>query len=208
MAEDLRPAKAALRRRVLALRAALPPAEAALRGAAAVAALLATPAWQQAGCVLLFWSMPGEVPTAGLAAAALAAGKTVALPRIVRPPAGRRYLELRAIPAAAGEGAGSIADRLVPGTWGILEPPATAPLLAPAAIDLAVVPGVAFDRCGRRLGYGGGFYDALLPRLRPDALTLGLCFGLQVVEAVPAGPEDVPVAGIVSEDGVVYLTGK
>jgi len=206
LADELRPAKTALRRRVLAERAALPPAAAAAKSAAACAALLGLPEWRAAGCVLLFSSLPGEVATGELVDAALRQGKRVALPRIVTPPTGRRYLELRALPAAP-DGPGAAAA-LVPGTWGILEPPAEAPLVPPAAVDLAVVPGVAFDRRGARLGYGGGFYDRLLPQLRPGVPAFGLAFGLQVVAAVPVGPNDVTLAGIITEDGVLYLTGK
>ena len=203
--EDLRPVKAALRRRVLALRATQPAALATQRSAAAQAVLLARPQWQAARCVLLYWALPDEVATADLAVAALAAGKCLVLPRIVPAPGGGRRLELRQVPGPAAT-AVEIVTGLVPGIWGILEPPAAAPLVEPAAVDLALVPGVAFDRDGRRLGYGGGFYDRLLPQLRPDALCLGLCFDLQVVDRVPAGRNDVTVAGIITDHGVYYTS--
>ena len=62
-----------------------------------------------------------------------------------------------------------------------------------------LVPGVAFDRDGRRLGYGGGYYDRLLPLLSRDATRIAGAFDLQIVDRVPAGPHDVAVDAIVTE---------
>ena len=73
------------------------------------------------------------------------------------------------------------------------------PPIARDAIDFVLVPGVAFDRDGRRLGYGGGYYDRLLPLLSPRAARVAGAFDLQVVERVPAGPHDIAVDTIVTE---------
>ena len=85
---------------------------------------------------------------------------------------------------------------MAPGTLGILEP--RAELLAipgrridAREIDLAMVPGVAFDRRGGRLGRGRGFFDRFLPRLRADALAVGVCFECQLLPEVPMLPGDV-----------------
>ena len=69
-------------------------------------------------------------------------------------------------------------------------------------VDLVVVPGVAFDRSGRRLGYGRGYYDQLLQRLRPDTLTIGLAFECQLFPELPHEPHDVPVDMVITEHGV------
>jgi 5-formyltetrahydrofolate cyclo-ligase len=75
--------------------------------------------------------------------------------------------------------------------------------LVPAAqIDVALVPGVAFDPFGRRLGRGGGFYDRFLPSLRREAATLGVCFGCQRVPEVPTLSHDARVEWLASETGV------
>ena len=70
--------------------------------------------------------------------------------------------------------------------------------VAPEELDAVVVPLVAFDDAGRRLGYGGGNYDRLLPALRADALVIGVAFEEQRVEAVPCEPHDMPLARVVS----------
>lgn len=98
-------------------------------------------------------------------------------------------------------------DELTPGTWGILEPsPARRPthrLLRPEQVDLVVVPGLAFDAHGGRLGYGKGYYDGLLARVRGDVVAVGLCFEGQVVPAVPVAPHDMPMNFIVTEERVL-----
>jgi 5-formyltetrahydrofolate cyclo-ligase len=70
-------------------------------------------------------------------------------------------------------------------------------------LDLVVVPGVAFDRRGARVGYGGGFYDRLLPRLRAGVPPIAIAFALQIVPEVPEGGMDRRVDAIVTEDEVI-----
>lgn len=70
-------------------------------------------------------------------------------------------------------------------------------------LDLIVVPGVAFDRSCRRVGYGGGFYDRLLASTREGTAAVAIAFGLQVVDEVPSGPLDRTVDAIVTEDDVI-----
>ena len=76
--------------------------------------------------------------------------------------------------------------------------PVRYPVVPAAAIDLIVVPLVAFDVRGMRLGYGGGCYDRYLPTLRPDCQIIGIAFDEQQVECVPAGPHDRALPRIIS----------
>jgi 5-formyltetrahydrofolate cyclo-ligase len=89
---------------------------------------------------------------------------------------------------------------LGPGAWGLQEP-LTAPHAVPP-VQLMLVPGLAFAADGHRLGYGRGFYDAVLPGLAPGVITLGAGFRIQQCERVPADPGDVPVMGFVDEGGI------
>ena len=66
----------------------------------------------------------------------------------------------------------------------------------PAELDLMLVPGLAFDRAGNRLGFGRGFYDRLIARCRPDLRTLGVAAPWQLIPAVPAEPHDRPMTAI------------
>lgn len=100
-------------------------------------------------------------------------------------------------------------DELAPGTMGILEPRAELRTLAdrriePAECDLIIVPGVAFDRRGGRLGYGKGYYDRLLRQVRSDAMKLAVCFECQLFAAIPALPHDIRMDLVVTEQAIYY----
>ncbi len=85
---------------------------------------------------------------------------------------------------------------------GFFQPPANAVEIDPEIIDLALVPGLVFDERGYRLGYGLGYYDRLLPSLRPDALVVGVTADALIVPALPHERHDVPVTHLASESGV------
>jgi 5-formyltetrahydrofolate cyclo-ligase len=92
---------------------------------------------------------------------------------------------------------------LEPGTWGLLEPAAALHALPP--VDLLLVPGLAFAADGHRLGYGKGFYDAVLAALPATVITLGVGFALQRCQCLPAGDGDRPVQGLVTEAGLTWF---
>jgi 5-formyltetrahydrofolate cyclo-ligase len=190
----LREAKLALRRQILALRDAMPAALRAAASEAIASGIRAHPGFASARTVLLTLPFRNEWDTLPLVRDALAAGKTVAMPRVDAP---TRMLVLHAVVDA---------DRnVVAGYQGIPEPLPECPLVAREAIDFVLVPGVAFDREGRRLGYGGGYYDRLLPQLAARAVRVAGAFDLQLVARVPAAPHDVAVDAIVTESGVLAI---
>jgi len=193
----LREAKLALRRQALAARDLLSPGIREHAGAAIVARLKALPSFQSARTALLTLSFRSEWDTLPLARAALDAGQTVVVPRVNVP---ARMLELHAI-------ADPLRD-VAPGHNGIPEPLPHCPIVAPAAIDWVLVPGVAFDRTGRRLGYGGGYYDRLLPSVPGHAPRIAGAFCVQIVERVPAGPHDASVDAIITEAEVILPAGR
>ncbi len=90
---------------------------------------------------------------------------------------------------------------LAPGIWGIPEPHvASLRPVKPAEIDLVVVPGVAFDRNGNRLGYGGGYYDRFFTKLKKDVPLIALAFDCQIVEHIPTGRFDKKIDCLITED--------
>ena len=97
---------------------------------------------------------------------------------------------------------------LVDSAWNpwVREPgAAAAQVIAPAEIDLILVPGLAFTRDGWRLGRGGGFYDRFLSQLPAHATKLGVCFDLQLVSALPTEPHDQRLDGVITEKGLAGL---
>ena len=142
--------KSEVRQEIRRRKAACSTEERAALSREVTAKLAATPQWQQARTVLLYHSLPDEVATHDLIAEALAAGKRVLLPVVVGDD-----LELReySVPSGLREGAFHIQE------------PTGAPFTDYAAIDLAIIPGIAFTPDGRRLGRGRGYYDRLLAQL-------------------------------------------
>jgi 5-formyltetrahydrofolate cyclo-ligase len=148
------------------------------RGAQAI--LKAQPAWQEAGSVLLYAPLEMELDVWPLLEEGLKAGKVVALPQF--DPETGRYVA-RQIKDLARE------MRL--GRYGIREPLTSCELVPLNRLDFTLVPGVAFDLHGRRLGRGKGYYDALLAEVRGK--TCGVAFDQQIVREVPVEPHDSDV---------------
>lgn len=149
--------------------------------------LLASSLYRGARTVFCFVGTSREIDTGPVLRQVLADGRTLCVPRCVGP--GR--MEARRI--------GSLED-LRPGAYGIPEPGPESPLVPPEDIDLALIPGAAGSRDGRRLGYGGGFYDRYLPATRcPRVL---LCRELFVREDVPEEPHDARMDFLVTESGI------
>lgn len=192
----LRDAKRAMRDRVLRARDSLPPEIREQAGRAIVATLAARADFRAAETVLLSLSFRSEYDTRPLFEAALAAGKVVSAPRVN---ADSRMLEAFVVTDPGRD--------VAPGFRGIPEPLPHCAAVALDAIDWVLVPGVAFDTRGYRIGYGGGYYDRLLPLLRDDAQRIAGAFELQVVEQVPSAPHDLAVDAIVTERRSMEVRG-
>lgn len=180
---------------MLAQRAGLDPMEHHRLSELAQAALIGSDAFQQAQMVLIYAPFRGEVAIDRVEAAAVAAGKGLTLPRVHKAPRGLTLHAYSGDPTTLAKGA-----------YAIPEPRPEWPTVAPGDVDLVVVPGVAFDPQGNRLGYGGGYYDRFLPELKaanPGAVLLGLAFGFQVVGALPRDPHDVPLDGVATDRGLL-----
>ncbi len=187
-AHRLKQAKRALRREISGRRDALEPAERAERSGRIADRLLALPEARAATTVLAYWSFGSEVDTEPVIRHFRDADVRVALPTTGTG-------DLVAVAYVPG-------DPVSPAGFGAMEPSGDG-VVEPEAIDLVVVPGVAFDRRGGRVGYGGGFYDRFLSRTRPDAAAIAIGFALQVVDAVPQGRMDRRVDAVVTEDEVI-----
>jgi 5-formyltetrahydrofolate cyclo-ligase len=178
MSLSIEAAKAELRRQMTARLRALSAEARAAASARLCERLCARPEWQRADTILFFASQEPEPDIWPLLKAAHAAGKRVALPRY-RP-------EADVYTAALVR---DLERELARGRFGILEPVATCDGIALAELDLVLVPGVAFDLRGYRLGRGKGYYDRLLVEVR--GIKCGVAFDEQIVEAVPAGELDI-----------------
>lgn len=186
--------KRRLRRDVLERRDALPADQRARASTAIHEHLLALDAVAGARTLLAFASFGTEVALDAFLRDRIAARVGVFLPYVAElsPP----RLEMARV---------TDLDRdLAPARLGIREPrPGRRRPGRVDRLDVVVAPGVAFDAAGGRLGYGGGFYDRLLPRLRPGTPVIGVAFATQIVAAVPRTAHDLAVDLVVTEEGPV-----
>lgn len=181
---ELKRAKRSVRRTVLGVRDAIPPADRARLAAAVTAQFLDLPEVVSARRVMAFSSFGSEVSTIGVIDGLLARGVLVLLPAIVDGDLQPRRYE----PGV----------EMTPTSFGALEPAGEA--IDPTLIDVVCMPAVAFDRSGNRVGYGGGFYDRFLPTTRADSVRAGVAFGIQVVDdELPSGRSDLRVDVVVTE---------
>jgi 5-formyltetrahydrofolate cyclo-ligase len=186
---DLKRAKREVRRRVLALRDATDPAERDRAAMRVTQRVLALPEVIAATTALAFWSFGSELPMLPLIEALLERGIVVGLPVITE-------AEMAAHTWRPG-------DPTTEAAFGAREPAAGA-YVDPRSIDVILTPAVAVDRTGRRVGYGGGYYDRFLPRTREDAARVAVVLAEQLVdEDLPAGSFDLPVHVIVTPDEVI-----
>lgn len=146
--------------------------------------VLALASWQEAGTLLLYYPLADEVDVRPLIKNAYDNGKKVLLP-VVKGEELKLHLY---------QGESSLSE----GAFGIMEP--TGPLFSEenySEIQLAIIPGMAFDAAGHRLGRGKGYYDRLLPKLT-NARLQGICFPFQLLDDVPAEPHDVTINDVIA----------
>ena len=189
----LHEAKRALRVRMIASREAID-TETRQQASLAIASTLRDLAsFRAARCVLLTLPFRSEWDTRPFMESALSAGKDVALPRVNHT---TRMLELHLVDDAT--------RGIEAGYQGVPEPSPLLPRIDIERVDWVLVPGVAFDRQGRRLGYGGGFYDRLLSAMPTSTLRVVGAFNMQVVPEVPAAPHDVTIQQIITETRTIH----
>lgn len=176
--------KSVLRARLRETVRSIPAPERAAGSQNLCAMLRRQPVWQEAAAVLGYAPLSDEPDIAALLEDAWRAQKTVALPRFDS--LCQSYVAC--LVRHAGE--------LVPGRFGVREPGADCPLISLNQLDLILVPGVAFDLTGHRLGRGKGFYDRLLAGVRGHKC--GVAFAAQIVAEVPAESHDVRLNSILT----------
>lgn len=161
--------------------------------------ILSLPEYQKARTVMVYVDMPGEVRTRPYLPEVQRQGKQVVVP----------YCDGKELRLFLLESL----NELTPGTLGILEPSRElrglpAKRADASRLDLLIVPGVAFDPHGARLGHGKGYYDRLLSRVRPDALLVGVAFECQLVPEVPMLAHDVYMDRVITEAAIRAGKGR
>lgn len=186
MCDAARAEKARLRRALLAKRRRLDAGVRAEYDCRITGRVLTSSCWMAAETIFCYIGVDWEISTAELLAAAFVEGRRIAVP-LCMPDGGMEAHEIVTL------------DALVPGAFGIPEPGRDTPVLPPQAFDLAIVPAVAFDCAGFRIGRGGGYYDRYLAQMR--GVKAGLCYRRFLLPSLPREPHDERVDMIFTEEG-------
>ncbi|MDE3000562.1 MAG: 5-formyltetrahydrofolate cyclo-ligase [Gemmatimonadota bacterium] len=182
------PTKKQIRNAVGKRRSELSLGEVRARSRRIIARLTGQEVYRRAGCVASYVSISNEVDTHTLIDLALNSGKRVAAPVLVP----NRTLIHREIRGLA---------ELKPSRFGLLEPSdEDGAVVPPDAFDIVLVPGLAFDCSGNRVGFGAGYYDRFLSMAL--AIKIGLAYDFQLFDRLPTGPRDIPMDLVVTESGV------
>ena len=147
--------------------------------------LFQTKAFKKAETIMFYVSLPEEVHTRQMIRRSLRLGKRVVVPRLEKK-------DLKPVEIH------HMTKDLVRGRFGIFEPKRRLRAVAPRKIDLAIVPGVAFDAKKNRLGRGDGYYDRFLKKLRRRVPVIGLAYKLQKVSSLPTSPRDFPITTLIA----------
>mmetsp|Transcript_31758 Transcript_31758/g.82877 ORF Transcript_31758/g.82877 Transcript_31758/m.82877 type:complete len:205 (-) Transcript_31758:362-976(-) len=197
MCSALSSAKSTLRRQMrLVLRNAEEAGEIRKKSEDACKALVQLEVVQKAQSVAVFLSMPLEIQTDAAVRSLLKQGKTVYAPVVTS----KDTMEFYTVGSEDELGC------LHKNHWGIPEPKRCGEEMLAEGVDVVVTPGLAFDRCGRRLGQGKGYYDRYFERLRKrglDPRLIGFCLDEQIVKEVPTGEDDACVGAIVTPSRVL-----
>ncbi|MHB8174861.1 MAG: 5-formyltetrahydrofolate cyclo-ligase, partial [Nitrospirota bacterium] len=180
---------------ILARRDALSPEERHQRSFSIATALSGLPEYKSAGTVLFYVNFRSEVATRRMIEEALDRGKKVLVPKVDHHRRDLRLFELKDPSADLEAGYMNIYEPVEDRTREAL----------PEEPDLVVMPGVGFDGDGNRLGYGGGYYDRLIVKLRPGVKLVALAFEEQMVDEVPTLPHDRKVDMIITETRIIEV---
>ncbi|MGR9046172.1 MAG: 5-formyltetrahydrofolate cyclo-ligase [Gammaproteobacteria bacterium] len=188
--------KQQLRRQAYEARSAQPDKEAVSR--VICDRFLALPCYRKATTVMWYLHCRSEVRTRDTVARQLRQDKIIVIPYCTRDAEDRPMLGLWHLQDF---------DELTPGMWGILEPPKarwgeSGKEVDPKQLDLIMVPGVAFDRAGGRLGNGAGYYDRLLSRIRPDCVKAAVCYEAQLMPEIVMESHDVFMDYVITEKNI------
>jgi 5-formyltetrahydrofolate cyclo-ligase len=181
--------KRSLRQLLLAERKALSAAESRSASHLVQRKFTASEEFTGARVLALYAAVHNEVDTTEVMREALASGKVLLYPAVC---GGGLVFRRISDPAELRQGA-----------FGIMEPDTTCEALAPQEIDIIVVPGVAFDVSGKRIGYGKGYYDRVLHSLEGEGKLMGFCYDFQLLDEIVGEPHDVKMDLIITEKRVV-----
>lgn len=154
--------------------------------------------YKKAQCIMTYVDFNNEVKTKELIKKSIESNKKIIIPITITKTKELMLSQLK-----------DYDNELEIGTFGVLEPKKEfIRIVPPESIDLVLVPGVAFDRRGYRIGYGGGYYDRFLKKINPSIPKVALAFDLQIIPRVKEGRYDIPMDYIITEKEIIKCSKK
>ena len=197
MADPADQSKANIRSRMRAALKAMTPEQRHGASVAACARLIKLEAFQQAAVIMLYMPLANEIDVTHAAMRCFRLGKTVCVPKV-----DWDRCEMHAVEIT------SLDDRVLDCDEHGLRSPRVCSPVVPSVIDVVVVPALAYDPRGNRLGRGGGYYDRFLSKVRANVTTVGLVFDQQIVDQVPVKPHDMAVDIVVTDRRVTCANAR
>jgi len=191
--ERIKNEKKTIRAAMLRIRSELDPDTVREYSSAIQRRILESQIFKISSVIMAYMPIKNEIRTELLIRAGLDSGKTVLLPRV------KDSETMEAVPIK------DLDADLQSGAMGIMEPRPSIPAADPETIDLVILPGIAFDRRGFRLGFGAGYYDRFIPRLRKDCVLLAPAYSFQVLDHIPTSSFDQPIHWIVTEKEALHI---
>jgi 5-formyltetrahydrofolate cyclo-ligase len=188
MADSAEQSKVAIRSQMRATLKALSPEQRHAASVAACARLIKLEAFEHAAVIMLYMPLANEIDVTHAAMRCFRLGKTVCVPKV-----DWDRCEMTAVEIT------SLDDRVLDCDEHGLRSPRLCSPVVPSVIDLVIVPALAYDPQGNRLGRGGGYYDRFLSKVRSNVTTVGLVFDQQIVDHVPVQPHDISVDIVVTD---------
>ncbi|MDX9872526.1 MAG: 5-formyltetrahydrofolate cyclo-ligase [Clostridia bacterium] len=185
-------AKSSLRQKIIMERFSLTPQEVEAKSRVIADRILDLPQYNEAGTLLIYLPFKNEVDTVPLIKMSRQNNKRILVP-VCRPHYTLLLSEFHDF------------NELTSNPYGISEPaPEFIRPIPPEEVDLAIIPGVAYDKAGYRLGYGAGYFDRFVSLLRPDCLKVAFIYDLQLLDALPSEAHDLQVDLILTESQIFY----
>lgn len=153
--------------------------------------LINSEVYKKANTIFAFVSFKSEVDTHKIIKYAIEDKKTICVPRIESKQKGMEIFKIDGF------------EQLKKGYFGILEPLESCPAIDSKELDLILIPGVAFDRQGGRVGYGAAFYDRFLSSLNKKVHKIALAYQIQVLNNIPMDEHDVRIDGVITEEEII-----
>ncbi len=186
--------KETIRKLVRKQLSAMSPTVAHTKSMAACKRLMTLPEFEKATTVMIYLPIPGEVDVSPLALRGWQEDKTIAAPKLAWDKRHMVPIQIRSLETGLVE------------SRSYLREPADGEPVSLDMLDVVVVPALAYDRKGNRLGRGGGFYDRFLATRDFKGVSVGIAFREQVLDELPVGEHDVPVDIIVTDEEVLRFT--